>query len=75
MSLDVQEGVIKNGMVYSDSLNPEFITRLNELFSTANLAYDFEGVASLEMLLNMEFPNAESTKQIKELCEWLKASI
>lgn len=72
---DVEDGVVKSGTVFSDSLNPDFITAIDRILKEGRMTYDFDGVRKLKEGLEREFGDEETRGQIGEMCEWLKEAI
>lgn len=67
--------MIKDGVVYSDSLNPDFVAALDKAIKSGKLTYDFAGIDRLKKLLEEQFVEKETQEQINELCQWLRESI
>lgn len=78
MNLNVKNGLITNGQVYSDSLIPEFIDRMNEVLQNPGekLTYDEEGFTRLFNILDLKMQDNDYYEDfIKHQIEDLKAHV
>lgn len=61
----MEDGRIRKAKVYSDSINVELISRLNELLNTGRMPYDFGGIDEIGRELKASLKDSESQKQVQ----------